>query len=677
MKIAQLKSTILPIILSLCFLSYAYTASTDESRMIGVELSKEISSFFAEKGYAIEQQDLLPSDSTSFPQNLIIYLSAEEEPNSSKNWVDSAIDTIVFDFTQEFAYSNLENLYNFIEKLKRSELSYTAAILLAANDSIPQLPESAGNSKSHPTGTQSYSSRLGYDDKCAAIVVSPSSGEISITPGSRTDVAPLWLVRSMHRKISEAGRKTNLAPWFTMLYSLDLAAENQRVASFMDMGIPAAGISIANSENDLDILSSIAVELSGLHKENWDRNYLFFNIGEKSFWIPEAVSVTLLVFVIAAVLLVLCLTGALPTPKSIALKKDIIRSWIFYPLTIALVTLILHGAQQILSPLSESNPLLLVSLKLFAAFILILVIFILQISFNIMISLGACGFLMIASAVVNIFVFSAVNLISMYIFALEFIVIYISANAKRTTTLIVTMFLMLLPFLGLVGTIAQGTLGSKASRFVMFSWPQEVFFAMVIFPPIMQVERIFISTDLLSTNKRLRRRNYVITSLCAEAVLVATLWALYGYLNVQIKNFTQLRTVPITMEIRERQDQSVSVEVSDTEFMELAMRTLTIIPNDDVLRYEVSIETEGGVPIFESNYEYIFDSPNKISFVIPDYPSGQLEIIYSTTKSLASKITVEAYILDKDHRNIIFKDTHTMRTEPQTDSASTNGGLNG
>ena len=675
MKIALLKSTILPIILSLCVFSYAYTASTDESRMIGVELSKEISSFFTEKGYAIEQQDLLPSDSTSFPQNLIIYVSAEEATNSSKNWVDSAIDTIVFDFTQEFAYSNLENLYNFIEKLKRSELSYTAAILLAANDSIPQLPESAGNSKSHPSGTQSYSSRLGYDDKCAAIVVSPSSGEISITPGSRTDVAPLWLVRSMHRIISEAGRKTNLAPWFTLLYSLGLAPENQRVASFMDMGIPAAGISLENNGSDLELLSSIAVELSGLHKENWDRNYLFFMIGEKSFWIPEAVSVTLLVFVIVAVLLVLCLTGVLPTSRSIALKKDIIRSWIFYPLTIAIVTLILHGAQQILSPLAESNPLLLLSLKLFAAFILILVLFILQISFNIMISLGACGFLMIASSVVNIFVFSAVNLISMYIFALEFIVIYISANAKRTTTLVITMFLMLLPFLGLVGTIAQGTLGSKASRFVMFNWPQEVFFAMVIFPPMMQVERIFISTDLLSTNKKLRRRNYIITSLCAEAVLVVSLWALYGYLNVQIRNFTQLKTVPITMEIRERQDQSVSVEVADSEFMELAMRTLTIIPNEDVLRYEVSIETEGGVPIFESNYEYIFDSPNKISFVIPDYPSGRLELIYSTAKSLSSKITVEAYILDMDHRNIIFKDTHTVRTEPQADSASTIGGL--
>ena len=151
--------------------------------------------------------------------------------------------------------------------------------------------------------------------------------------------------------------------------------------------------------------------------------HCFIKIGEKDIWIPEAVSITLLMIVITAVLLIGCFTGILHSPRTIALRKDIARSWFVYPVIVILVTLLLHLAQAIFSSLAESNPLLLISFKLFIAFIVVFLVFILQISFDIRISLRACGFLMVTSATVNIFVFSGVNIVLMYLFVLELAII--------------------------------------------------------------------------------------------------------------------------------------------------------------------------------------------------------------------------------------------------------------
>lgn len=664
MKTAQLKSTILSIaILFLSAFSYAQPNLTEKNSVIGVELSEAVCTFFEGKGYAIERQDLLPSDSTSFPQNLIIYLSAENGSGSNKNWNDSQIDTIIFDFTQEFAFENLENLYRFTENLKDSALSYTAVILFTANDSLNLIPGIGNDAEKHPNGTQAYTERLGYDDKCAAVVISGKTRGITITPGSGTNVAPLWLVRTLHKNLSSEKESAELSPWFQILYSHGLAPENERTAAFMEKGIPAAGISIANEIADLDMLLDAARELSVLHKENWDKNYLYIKIGEKDIWIPEAVSITLLMIVITAVLLIGCFTGILHSPRTIALRKDIARSWFVYPVIVILVTLLLHLAQTIFSSLAESNPLLLISFKLFTAFIVVFLVFILQISFDIRISLRACGFLMVTSATFNIFVFSGVNIVLMYLFVLELAVVSVSEKLKSTPALIASFLLTMVPVLALVISITGSTTGEKVSDFVIFSWPQDFLFALLMFPTMMQLERIFISTDLLSPNKKLRRRNYVITALVSEIILIALLWSIYGYASVVIKNSSDLRKIPSKTVIKERDFPMISASVSDQEFMELSMRTLTVKSNEKVMRYEISIETSNGVPIFKSNYDYVIDDTNKISFVIPDYPSGNLEIIYSTPTTLASKITVTAFIPDPGMRDIIYKDTFVLTTE--------------
>ena len=664
MKTAQLKSTILSIIiLFLSAFSHAQPLSSYGNRMLGVELSKEILAFFKDKGFTIEQQDLLPSDSTSFPQNLIIYVSADESVNSNKKSNDSSTNTIIFDFTQEFAYSNIENLYSFIEKLRDSNLSYDAVILLAANDALPQLFGMESDGERHPSGTQTYTSRLGYDDRCAALVVSSGTGGFSMTPGAKKDIAPLWMVRTIYEKAADAGCEIDLTPWFPLLYSLGLAPESPRLSPFMDLGIPASGISVSNPSTDFDILLSIAREFSVLQKDNWDRNYMFLKFGGKTVWIPEAASITLLLLVLVAVLMLICFTGILPTPRSRALTNDIKRTWFLYPLTITLITLLLHLSQLIFSPLSQSNPLLLVSLKVFISSILIFLVFILQVSFDIRISLRACGFMMVASAILNVFVFSSQSLISMYMFALELIIIYVSEKAKTTPTLILTFLITPLPFLSMVGNITQNTLEDNVSRFVLFSWKQDALLAMILFPVMMQLERIFISTDLLSPNRKLRKRNYIITSVCAETVLIAAIWAIYGYTNIQINNSTKLRSSPAKTTVKDRNLPTVSADLSEQAFMELAMQTLTVSSSEDVIRYEITMESESGVPIFESNYEYILEAPNRINFTIPDFPSGDLEIIYSTAKSSRCTITISAYILDTENRNVIFRDSLVLTTQ--------------
>ncbi len=666
MKTAQLKSIILAIlIVSLSLFSYAQPNSVVQRSVQGIELSKEIYSYFTEKGFSVEQQDLLPSASTSFPQNLIITLSAKDSLNSNKIWNDSSVETIIFDIPQEFAYDNLENLSNFIKKMDEANLTYSSVFLLSANDNIPALPGMRDDSNLHPNGTKIYTTELGYDDKCAAIIISRKWNSIpSLIPGSNKNIAPLWLVRTIYEKMAES--KTNqpsLPPFFSLLYSLNLSQSIPRVDSFMDMGIPAAGIRMATEEDDYETLFSIATELSSLHKENWDRNYLFFTLGGKHFWIPEAATIAISVLVILTVLFVVCFTGIFPSYKSKALLNDIRRSWFIYPIVVALTTLLLHAAQSIFSFYANTNPLMLIGLKIFVSFIIIFPLFIVQTSLNIFISIRAYGFLMVASSILNIFVFTGSNLLLMYFFVAEFLLMLVAEKVKSTPSLIVTLILILTPFLQLLWALTKNTMSYKVAGFVNFSWTQDMFFAMMLFPVLIQLERIFISTDLLSPNKKLKIKNYIITSICAEAALSLVLWVLYGQTSMLIKSSTNSRITPINIQIKDKDFPSLSATISEQEFMELSMRTLTVKSPENVMRYEISIETENGVPIFESNYNYILEANNKISFVIPDFPSDALEIVYSADATQKSKVTVQAYIIVPGDWGNIYKETVTVDTK--------------
>lgn len=643
-----------------------------QNNLQGVQLSHEIYRYLSDEGFDIEQQELFSSDTTRFPQNLAITISAENEGNSNKKSNDSSkekniVETIVFDIPQEFAYKNLSSLSDFLNGLKDSSLSYRTVVLLSANDSFPDAQGLEKANKNHPSGTDIFTEKLGYDNSYAAILVDQITEERRVlVPGSDKTITPLWLLKNIYEGLKENGFSPKLTSFFSLSHFFSLAPHHQRLSSFFEKGISSCAVNLDTDSKSYETLLSIAQKLSDEKKDSRDCNYLFFKIGEMDFWVSETSTITFSLFSIIIVLLLICFTGVLPTAKSKALLKDIGRCWFVYPLTIVFVTLVLHGTQSIFSSLAYTSPLLLNTLKIFFTFVLIFFVFLVLAYLNIRISLGAYGFLMVASAVLNIFVFSCISLVLLYFFMIEFFLIFLSQHTKSTAALIATNLLTLIPFLMLLWNILDRAVLDRIKMIGPFTWQIDVLLAMILFPFIMQLVRILISTDLLSQSKKNKTWKLIATIIIAEAAMALVLWIFYAAATYLLNKSLDGKTKSTQMAIKNKDFPTTVIDLKETAFMELSLRTLTVKSPEKVLRYEITIESENAVPIFESNYQYTLEGGNKIRFVIPDQPEGILEIIYSADSTEFSHIQVDTFLLS-DKGDHILKESCYMDTEVVSD----------
>ena len=622
-------------------------AQNESAQLHGTELCESIYEILGGKGFSIEKQDLIPSDSTSFPQNLTITISAGNGDSDTKKWYDSSINTIIFSFTQEFAYKDLENLTTFIDKLKMLSLPYDAIILLTANDDFPGVPGLERNTDLHPTGSVAYLQSIGYMDTACAIVVSERRGnrQRALIAGGSNDVSPLYLVRTIYECMMEKGWSPNLPRQFKLLYKLGLAYGDVRTSLFLKEDIPAAGLILENTAEDFNLLSDIAEELGKLHMENWDRHYQFMNLFNSRYWIGEAFYIVLFILTSLVVLLLIIPSTILASPRRVAMRKDIVRTWYFFPIIIAITFLSLTLSQRIFAPTKENSALLFIALKVFSTLLLLFILFIVQISLNFKVSIKASGYHMMFVAALNIFIFSYIDISLLPFLIMEFLIFRLTERMYRATSMIIMTAVPLVPFFFIMTDIMHNTLFPQLTRFVDFTWRGNLLFSLLLFPIVMQIQRILIALDLFEVQKKRRKRQYFLYAVISAITLSVLLAILYAITYYLVSDSTRMRRIPfnITMEEKDCPD-AIRGFLTETEMQDLTLRELSIVPDKNVMRYDITIESDSGVPLLESNYDYILETGERAHFIIPDYPTGPLDLVYSSDSKINLTITADAYI---------------------------------
>ena len=647
MKTTTLKRLISIFSLTILFGASKVSAQSESVQLHGTQLCEGIYGTLTENGFSVEKQDLIPSDSTSFPQNLTITISAVNDESDTKKWYDSSINTVIFSFTQEFAYKNLENLTSFIDSLKMLSLPYTSVILLTANDDFPRIPGLEENSNLHPTGTVSYLKSIGYVDTACSIVVTERRGnrQRALIAGGNRDVSPLYLVRTIYECMEKKGWSANLPKQFKLLYKLGLASSDLRTSLFLAEDIPSAGLILENTEEDFTLLTDVASELSKLHMENWDRHYQFLDIFSSRYWIGEAFYIVLFLLTALLVLLMMIPSTIPDSPGRRAMRRDITRTWYFFPLILAITFLSLSLSQKIFEPVKANRILLFIGLKVFATLLLLFILFIVQISLNFKVSIKASGYHMIFVAALNIFIFSYIDISLLPLFIIEFLIFRLTEKMSRTPTMILMTFVPTVPFMIVMTDIMHNTLFPQLTTFLDFTWKGNLLFALLLFPVIIQIQRVLISLDLFAAEKKRLKRQYVIYALCSAMVLSAILTVLYAVTYYLVSDSTRLRRIPFNITVEEMNSPDViKGYLSETEMQDLTLRELRIVPEKNVMRYDITVEADSGVPLLESNYGYILETGERAHFIIPDFPTGPLNLVYSSDAKIDTTITVDAYI---------------------------------
>lgn len=645
MKIRRLKRHLFLFAAFTALFSVIQPLGAQSQPLEGLALCDYLYDFLTDSGLEVQRQDLSTADSYNYPQNLTITLSAENENRQNKNWLDSSINSIIFSFTQNFAAEKPDFLLEFIERLKKHPLTYECVILLSANDlNLDHLKDSSR----HPSGSESYVENMGYDDRTCAVIINRADEKRSITLGEGREVAPLWLVRTMNTAFEKNEIDGSLVLTSPLSQKMGLEAPDTRLRPFLESNIPAAAFSLFGEDRDLDILEYTATTLSGLNRSNWDRHYLFFKVGQESYWPSEAVFILGFIILSVIILLALSFTTFTGTNRSRAIARDILRSWFLIPMTIVLSTLLLHFNQLILEGFGVKNPLFFLTAKIIITMLALNALYIIQIRLNFFVSIKASGYLMLFVAAINFFIYSSIEVTLLYFFFLEYVLYYIAERCRKTPALILSFIIPIIPVTMLLINLLQKGYSPSLMGFLHFSWLKDFVFALTLFPPLMQMNRIWISMDVFSREKKYPLWKLVVYSLMALLSIIVTGAVFYTVINALTPSSSKKAAESQTMASESLEGGILDVKRETSPFMELTLNEITVTCSERLIRLSVSVTASNDTPIYNSNYEYVPFDEKSGSFTFADYPDGPVSLSYSTEQDAVYSLDISAYTMDAE-----------------------------
>ncbi|MFA6937433.1 MAG: hypothetical protein WCQ67_04315 [Treponema sp.] len=630
--------------------------------MKGAQGSNYLFAVFKDNNFAPKKQSLVPADDTSFPQNILIYIenSLSKNPIKSKDSLNNekvSRNNVIFSFTQQYAIENIDKIVPLVQFFIDEKLPYNAILLFSADDDNSVLNSS---NKYHQGGTSIYTSSIDDSDLYSAIVFEKSiMHSHEIIPGGRGDTAPSWLVKTIYTSCTSLGEKAILSSSFTTLYRNGFLRENKRVSSFLKQEIPAASISIAAEDKDFEIIKKIATELSFSLSDSWDRHYAFLNIGKDGIWLSEYFYAFSYILFALVCLFIICFSPFTNKIKQTAKIKDTLRMWYFIPATILFTGLILFTTELCFFN-SKSNAFLIIGIKILITFLFTSILFVIQLHFTYKISSSACGLLMLVISTANIFIFGIVDLSFIYLFFLEYLIVYFSTKFNHLIPLIFFMLLMIFPFIPYTIDLLKLSVPQNLDMLAKPGLLGNILCALIIFPFQMIFLRIIIQLNLFSKEKNDSTKTFILKAFLVSFSVISIFILFYLLFTETIvrNNLPKPKKNDVEI-IEDAKEPQFTVSLENTTFLDLTARHVILKCNENVVQYIVSVTSNGTIPLYDCNYDYTFEGSNTVYFNLPDYPSGTIEIIYSSDPLYDSVINIEAYIVDSNDSNKIHHEYFT------------------
>jgi len=627
------------------FFAFFSLLSLTAQTLDNLDFSLKIYDEVEQKGFTVRKQNLDAADSGIFPQNLIIEIPS---PQKAKN----EIDTVIFSFTQDFFSKDISLLLSFLDELRNLNLNYDCIVFLSANDNQLFVRGDDGR-EHHPTGSAVYTSSIRNADNMCAIVIDESNSTsnsflakktYSIIPGGSSDVSPSWLVKSLCDSCQENKATPSMPKSFSMLYRLGIARETRRVSQFFAQSIPAAGIALSLSEKDLKILVTAARLLQTRRSSIWDRHYSVFQVESYTFWYGEALLALFFMVFAFATIFTVSFSSFKDTSRNKAIFNDIRRSAFLALGYIIIIVAVLILVQTIFS-FAARNPLLLMGIKIIAVFMVLEIIFITQIRKNFNTSLEGTGFFMMFQSSLNIFIFTWMDLSLFFLFFQEYIILTFARKSRTRINMIILFLLSLAPFLNLTLDFLRGANYTSLRMFAFCTVFGNILFALALLPLLMQIFRILLVLGIFNSKKKTsRKKNFVYAAIATSIVILffSGFYWMMRRIRYGSSSGTPIRMAYTTVD--GSNPEMVQVSYSEDEFMELTIYHILIESSEKVLRYSISLEAEGSIPLYDCNYDYTIEADNKVFFEIPDYPAGTIEIVYSADKDLNGLLKISAFI---------------------------------
>ncbi len=635
--------------ISLLFLSIAGVFFAQNSPEI--EISNRLYTHLAEGGFSPTKQ-LLAAEG-SFPYSILL------RHDNQTDRQDLEVNRLIITMPQDMALQYLQETVSLLKKMEDATISVTLALLANERPPFPREEGAPAEQQWHPSGSQILLDNTADADSCAIVMletpIQPPK-QVTVVPGANGMMTPLWLLQQLPLPIPHNSLIT---------YRLNLAAENPVLAPFFQAGMAAVAVKLDPSQGEqaqevFSALEAMVQEFTSVESaEGSSENYMVFSLLD-NFWIGEEIFI--LLYLVITILVLALLSGfSFIGRRGAANRRAFFKIWHLIPITILLSTLFLWLGQLVATSFIEAAPantFAIMGIKTIFSFITISLPFIFHLRLRLNISQFVYGYLLTLVAAMNVFIFTSIDLVLLFVFVMEYIVIYFGRLTRRIVPLVVASLVMLLPFIPYALNILEYASRDKLLSMAYCGIWGNILYSCILTPFQIMWLRILGRIDLFGTHRNISRfRMFAAVGLTMGALVVSMT------LLVGLGSLLLYRTIPGMKEsetektpqgyilVESEEPVPLNISVGQTGYLELRSVTVEIDADLPVLRFDLEVRSPGGLPVYDSVLDFQTtqeaDGSEQVfvsRFLIPDYPAEQNSLQYTADNSLSQIVKVTVYL---------------------------------
>ena len=291
------------------------------------------------------------------------------------------------------------------------------------------------------------------------------------------------------------------------------------------------------------------------------------------------------------------------------------------------------------------NPIILLAIKF--SFALTLVVILCFLMDFLKLPIASFGHTISFFAAANIFFFTIVDILFFIPFTMTYIITYISRTAKRIPFLVLWTIFMLIPFVPYAKALIKFSPSSVLMNFVSSNLLGNILFTTGFFPFILMFLRILVRINIFVGMKGFSHRKSLPAIYLPVAAALVTVFCVLVHKSSQAyqkHNIHSEEAIPV-LDLDEAKN--ITATLTRSEFQGIDSNHLIIRSTKNAVRYSVTVDGRGEVPVYDALYDYDFaesedSSASTVSFKIPDYPPKTMTIDFASNAGVKPKITVTA-----------------------------------
>lgn len=564
---------------------------------------------------------------SDFPFNITV-----DFPASSDNLLLQKViiqEKLLIVLSQDDCMEKPDLFTNLLSILSAQNLNYDIKILLSygENCNIPGFQIASGIGE--------YLKQLENPQDYAVLILSLCAEKTKVISGSGNIVSPSWIVKNAYDSIN----KNRLLSSFEACYISFMFKHNlfidEELEYFLKSGLPAIHVFLnkdLEAEKAGNFLSDFVIfseEESGFSLDN---HSIMVTVFHHSLWINEDTITFFILLSIFITFLMLAAYGFINGSFKLQAWKHIKRIW-FYPALIYLLSVGIYVGYRFFKIFLESKGIVLpiyISLCILLPMNLAVIsyAFVAALKYSPTFKRRTVDFLTLICASLNLVLFPLYDITLFPIFAVEFVLAWLSTIFTKNIFHIFILILFEVPFMPFLSQVFSTTDPVILQKIITENWVLAPALYFLLLPQYLNCFRVLTGFNFYWLDKKLAgmstdRKNIIIMAIFLGAFEIILSFILPQSLMQDHSNF------PETV-ILESPEPFIAASIKNEEVFGDTILRININSEKPLYLCNVQVSGKNKNPIMFSDYDYVLEDSKTSVFTLPLYPPEKLTFAYGT-----------------------------------------------